>query len=86
MMDTICTERGWAVISKEIQPNPIHRFVSIPAAIAVADAVKGLKGITARRRFQKVPALKKRLWGGHLWSASYDVGTAGNVSAQTIRG
>jgi putative transposase len=85
MMDTICTERGWPVISKEIQPDHIHLFVSIPPAIAVADAVKVLKGITARRLFQKFPALKKRLWGGHLWSPSYYVGTAGNVSAQTIR-
>ena len=85
MLDTICAERGWLVISKEIQPDHVHLFVSIPPAVAVADAVKVLKGITARRLFQKFPALKKRLWGGHLWSPSYYVGTAGNVSAETIR-
>ena len=85
MLDAICMERGWPVISKEIQPDHIHLFVSIPPAIAVADAVKVLKGVTARRLFQMFPALKKRLWGGHLWSPSYYVGTAGNVSAETIR-
>lgn len=85
MLDAICDERGWPVISKEIQPDPIHLFVSIPPAIAVADAVKVLKGVTARRLFQKFPALKKRLWDGPLWSPSYYVGTAGNVSAETIR-
>ena len=68
MLDAICMERGWPVISKEIQPDHIHLFVSIPPAIAVADAVKVLKGVTARRLFQMFPALKKRLWGGHLWS------------------
>jgi len=26
-----------------------------------------------------------RLWGGHLWSPSYYVGTAGAVSAQIIQ-
>ncbi|WP_447975024.1 IS200/IS605 family transposase [Nitrospira sp. Kam-Ns4a] len=85
MLDMICAERGWSVISKEIQPDHIHVFVSIPPAIAVADAVKVLKGVTARRLFQRFPMLKKRLWGGHLWSPSYDIGTAGNVSAETIR-
>jgi putative transposase len=85
MVDAICTERGWPVISKEIQPDHIHLFVSIPPAIAVADAVKVFKGATARRLFQRFPALKIRLWGGHLWSPSYYVGTAGNLSAETIR-
>lgn len=85
VLDAICAERGWPVISKEIQPDHIHLFVSIPPADAVADAVKVLKGVTARRLFQQFPALKKRLWGGHLWSPSYYVGTAGNVSAETIR-
>lgn len=85
MLDALCGERGWPVISKEIQPDHIHLFVSIPPALAVADAVKILKGTTARWLFQRFPLLKKRLWGGHLWSPSYYVGTAGNVSAETIR-
>jgi putative transposase len=85
MLDAICAERNWPMISKEIQPDHIHLFVSTSPAIAVADAVKVLKGVSARRLFQQFPALKKRLWGGHLWSPSYDVGTAGNVSAETIR-
>ncbi len=83
MLDAICIERGWPVISKEIQPDHIHLFVSIQPAIAVA--IKVLKGVTARRLFQTFPALKKWLWGGHLRSPSYYVGTAGNVSAETIR-
>ncbi|QUV78419.1 IS200/IS605 family transposase [Chloracidobacterium thermophilum] len=85
MLDAICAERGWPVISKEIQPDHIHLFVSIPPAMAVADAVKILKGTTARKLFQRHPRLKSRLWGGNLWSPSYYVGTAGNVSAGTIQ-
>jgi putative transposase len=85
MLDRICVENGWPVISREIQADHIHLFVTIPPAIAVANAVKVLKGTTARWLFLKFPELKKRLWGGHLWSPSYYVGTAGNVSAETIR-
>ncbi len=85
VLDSICAERDWPMISKEIQPDHIHLFLSMPPAIAVADAVKVLKGVTARLLFQRFPALKERLWDGHPWSPSYYVGTAGNVSAETIR-
>jgi putative transposase len=85
VLDSICTGRNWPVLCKEIQADHVHLFVSIPPAIAVADAVKILKGTSARRLFLLFPALKKRLWGGHLWSPSYYVGTAGSVSAETIR-
>lgn len=85
LLDTLCAERKWPVIAKEIQPDHIHLFLSIPPAQAVADAVKILKGVTARTLFQRFPALKQRLCGGSLWSPSYYVGTAGNVSAETIR-
>lgn len=82
---TICGERGWPVISKEIQPDHVHLFLTIPPSVAVADVVKIVKGSTARQLFARFPALKKRFWGGHLWSPSYSVGTAGNVSAETLR-
>jgi putative transposase len=80
-----CTEHNWDVLSLEIQPDHIHLFVSIPPADAVANAVKLLKGITARKLFVAFPDLKRSLRDGHLWSPSYYVGTAGNVSAETIQ-
>ncbi|WP_308334003.1 IS200/IS605 family transposase [Thiolapillus sp.] len=85
LLDVICQERGWPVISKEIQPDHIHLFLGIPPAIAVADAVKIIKGTKARKLFARFPALRKQFRGGSLWSPSYYVGTAGNVSAETIQ-
>lgn len=85
MLRDICTEHGWDIISLEIQPDHLHLFVSIPPADAVATTVKLLKGITALKLFTMFPELKKSLWGGSLWSPSYYVGTAGNVSAETIQ-
>lgn len=84
-LDAICAEREWPVVSRAIQPDHIHLFLSIPPAVAVADAVKILKGTTARRLFRQFPLLKKRSRGGHLWSPTYYVGTAGHVSAETIQ-
>jgi putative transposase len=85
MIEKICVTRGWKVISKEIQPDHIHLFLSFPPSESIAGAVKILKGSTARKLFTVFPELKNQLWGGHLWSPSYYVGTAGNVSAETIK-
>jgi putative transposase len=85
LLNVICKENNWPVITAEIQPDHIHLFLTIPPAIAVASAVKILKGTTARKLFLEFPQLKKELWDGHLWSPSYYVGTAGNVSAETIQ-
>lgn len=78
-------ERGWDIFTLEIQPDHIHLFLSIPPAVAVADAVKILKGISARKLFAGFPEMKNVLWGGSLWAPSYYVGTAGQVSAETIQ-
>jgi putative transposase len=79
MIDQICNENEWPVITKEIQPDHIHLFLTIPPAISVAHAIKILKGIIARKLFVLFPELKRKLWGG------YYAGTAGNVSADTIK-
>jgi putative transposase len=84
LLEQICHENDWPAISKEIQPEHIHLFLTISLAIAVAQAVKVLKGATARKLLVLFPDLKKKLWGGSLWSPSYYVGTAGNIGAQTI--
>ena len=85
VIDEICALRGWKVISREIQPDHIHLFVSFPPSESISCAVKILKGTTARKLFTSFPSLKTQLRGGHLWSPSYYVGTAGNVSAETIK-
>jgi putative transposase len=85
MLDQICIKHNWLVISKEIQPDHVHLFISIPPVVSISSAVKILKGTTARWLFAKFPVIKKRLWGGNFWSPSYYVGTAGNISAEIIQ-
>ena len=85
VLDDVCTKRGFTILSKEIQPDYVHFFVSIPPAVSVAEAVKIFKGASARTLLVRHPELKKQLRDGHLWSPSYYVGTAGNVSEETIR-
>ena len=47
--------------------------------------VRTVKSITAREMWQQhEPLLQEYLWGGGFWGESYYVGTAGDVSTDTI--
>lgn len=81
----IASTRNWDVIALEIQPDHIHLFISTPPSISISDVVKILKGSLARKLFSAFPEIKRELYGGSLWSPSYYVGTAGNVSSETIK-
>ena len=63
LLTEVCNENGWVILSLEIQPDHIHLFVSIPPSKAVSDAVKKLKGTTARKLFLQHPDLKKATSG-----------------------
>jgi len=85
LIRTIAETKGWKVVELEVMPDHIHLFISTPPFDAPTDMVKVLKGVTAKRIFEKFPELKKEFWGSGLWSPSYYVGTAGHVSAETIK-
>ncbi|WP_027718409.1 IS200/IS605 family transposase [Desulfovirgula thermocuniculi] len=81
----LCREHGYELLTLEVMPDYVHAFLSAPPKVAPAVIAKVLKGSTARTLFAKHPELRKKLWGGHLWNPSYYVGTAGQVSSDTIR-
>ncbi|MBP1908541.1 putative transposase [Methanolobus bombayensis] len=83
---TIADSKEWEILELEVMPEHIHLFISAPPFIAPTDIVKIMKGVTAKRVFQKFPELrKKEFLGNHLWSPSYYFGTHGQVSAETIK-
>jgi putative transposase len=85
LFHTIASQHGMEGLAEDVQPDHIHLFVSFPPAMAIADAVKLLQGISARQLWLMFPGFRKRTRSGRLWAPSYDVGTAGHVSAETIR-
>lgn len=83
---TIADSKEWTVIELEVMTEHIHLFLSAPPFVAPTDIVKVMKGVTAKRVFEKFPQLRRRkFWGNHMWSPSYYIGTHGNVSAETIK-
>lgn len=80
----IAAQYAMEILACEVQPDHLHIFVSFPPSLSIATAVKLLKGISARRLRSMFPTLR-RVRSDRLWAPSYYVGTAGQVSAETIR-
>jgi putative transposase len=80
-----CSMRDWVVLGMEVMPDHVHLFLSVPPKWSPSDVAKILKGVSARRILQEFPRLRRGRGGGHLWTPSFYVGSAGNISAQTIQ-
>jgi putative transposase len=76
-------ELGGEIFDLTVQPAHVHLFCSFPPTIAPYQIMYRLKGFTAHELRKEFPELKSRL--PNLWTRSYYVGTAGHVSAETIR-
>lgn len=69
----------------EVMPDHIHLLISFPPRLSITNVVKALKGGSARKWFAAYPETKQLLWGGHLWSRSYYIGTVGNMSKKIVK-
>lgn len=78
----VAEEKGIEILALEIQPNHIHLFVSAYPTISIHKMVKAFKGRSSRFLRYEFPHLLKI---PALWTHSYFVSTAGNVSSETIR-
>lgn len=78
-----CEERGWTVIELAIQPDHVHLFVRAFPDTPASEIVKECKGLTSFELRRKYKAQLTKL--PSLWTRSYFVSTAGNVSSETIK-
>jgi putative transposase len=76
-------EIGGEILNLTIQPDHVHMFCSFPPTMAPYQIMHRIKGYTAHVLRSEFPHLNSRL--PNLWTRSYYVGTAGNVSAATIQ-
>lgn len=70
------------VIALEIDVEHLHLFLGCPPTIAPFQIAHRIKGASSRILRQEFPELLKL---PSLWTHSYFVSTAGNVSNETIR-
>jgi putative transposase len=81
----ICAARHCRIGAVNIQPDHVHLFVAASPSVAPAEIAHQVQGPTARNIFQSFPQVKKSLWGGAFWSRSYDVGSVGARSGDSVR-
>ncbi len=85
LLSQVAQAKGVEILALEIQPDHVHLSFSAPPAIAPSLAIQWFKGITAWNLVTEFPSLRRVLRRGHLWAPSFSGGTAGQVSAETIR-
>lgn len=84
-LDTLIREKAaeldLGVLRLAIQPDHLHLFVGVDPKIAPAQIAYRLKGYTSRILRQEFEHLRRM---PSMWTTSYFVSSAGNVSAATI--
>jgi putative transposase len=55
----------------------VHFLIQSVPMLAPQQIVRVIKSITAREIYRLCPNVKKKLWGGNIWSAGYFVSTVG---------
>lgn len=80
----VCDDLKIRIIACEIMPDHIHLLADCKPQIRPSDAVKLLKGNTARWLFMTHPEIKEELWGGHLWNPSYFITTVSERSREQV--
>ncbi|MCL0034762.1 IS200/IS605 family transposase [Dehalococcoidia bacterium] len=78
----VANEKGVEILALEIMPDHLHIFVSCYPQLTLHKLVKAFKGRSAHYLRKEFPHLLKL---PSLWTNSYFVSTAGNVSSETIQ-
>lgn len=86
LLQECCERQGIALLAVETDEDHIHVFVRAPPRLSPAITSKPCERLLfSFRGAAKFPHLKKSCGKEHVWTSSYYVGTADNVSAETIR-
>lgn len=70
------------ILAIEVMPDHIHLFLSCPPSLAPDQLMFRIKGYSSRVLRQEFPHLLKMV---SMWTRSYFVSTAGNISSETIK-
>ena len=78
----VVAEHEWEIIQLAIQPDHVHLFIRANPATLPSDIPRLIKGRSSHDLREQFPHLRKL---PSLWTRSFFVSTAGNVSQQTIQ-
>ena len=82
IINEVAEEKQVDIIALEIQPDHLHLFVSCSPQTIIHKLVKAFKGRSSNKLRKEFKSLLRI---PSLWTNSYFVSTAGNVSSETIK-
>jgi putative transposase len=82
LIHEVAHEHGWTILELAIQPDHVHLFLRGDPYTAPSDIARFIKGRSSRVLREEFPELLKL---PSLWTHSFFVSTAGNISAETIQ-
>ena len=62
----------------------VHFLVQSVPPLPPSRIVQIIQGTTAREIYLKNPEVKKKLWGGHLWTTGYYINTVGAYANEEV--
>jgi putative transposase len=74
-------EKGWDILAMTVEPDHVHLFVAVKPTDTPALVIKSFKGRSAnilRKEFSQLLKMPS------LWTGSYFVSTAGNISSEAV--
>jgi putative transposase len=82
----VCNDFQAELVEFDGEEDHVHLLVNYHPKVAVSNLVNSLKGVSSRMIRQKqYPSIRKKLWGGALWSPSYFAGSCGGAPIAIIR-
>ena len=82
----IALDNKFAIKEIETDLDHVHLLIECSPQHYIPYMIKALKGVSARLLMKEFGVvLKKKLWGGHLWSPSYFVATVSENTESQIR-
>lgn len=84
VLEQTCDWKEIDLIEGNIRADHVHLYISVPPKYSISQVMQWLKGKSATRTFEQFPELRRKYWGGHLWSRGYFVSTVG-ITDEIIR-
>jgi putative transposase len=82
----IVEEYDMIIGTMEVVEDHVNIFLEAPPSLSPARIVQILKSISARELFRQYAHLRRKLWGGKLWSDGYLARAVGDeVTGDVIR-
>jgi REP element-mobilizing transposase RayT len=66
--------------------NHVHFLIQAVSRYRVTKVVVIIKSLTAKEIFRRAPQVKKKLWGGELWTGGYYASTIGKHGNENMIG